>query len=445
MKITHYVNSFVTVKEKNTVIACDPWIGFGSENGWLSYPIYKNGNKILETINPKYIYISHLHCDHLDKINLKRLKDKKVNIIIKKFKNKRLKFKLLQLGFKNIIECDEWKKYILDKNISIAIIPQMTTNSSNKEDSVNYDLDTSIVIQSNFTKKIFYNNVDNPLSLNDLKKVKNFVTNEFKNNIDICCFPAGAAGEYPQCFMNINRIKEKNKIIKSHLRTLAKQVKVLNVKNFFHAGGIFTIYGKFNSLNSLIATPNEQQISNIFNKLKINYYNILGGNSLDFKNNKFKKDISFKLNFPPKEKIIQKSKNIKYFYERNSKKFEKEEIDSAFRKAKKNYFKILKNFRIESSWKIDFWIYNKLTLNKYSLINKKKSKFIKKYSLNFMGNKKKFSHLKCYLDDSLFMGMLEKKFPWNPAIAGSVVMFERKPNVFDPSLTNSLNFLNYKL
>ena len=76
MKITHYSNSFVSVKEKNTLIACDPWIGYGLENGWLSFPIYKNGSQLLDYIKPTYIYISHLHCDHLDKINLKKIKKK---------------------------------------------------------------------------------------------------------------------------------------------------------------------------------------------------------------------------------------------------------------------------------------------------------------------------------------------------------------------------------
>ena len=48
MKITHYSNSFIGVKENQTSIICDPWIGYGSENGWLSFPIYKNELKLIE-------------------------------------------------------------------------------------------------------------------------------------------------------------------------------------------------------------------------------------------------------------------------------------------------------------------------------------------------------------------------------------------------------------
>ena len=103
----------------------------------------------------------------------------------------------------------------------------------------------------------------------------------------------------------------------------------------------------------------------------------------------------------------------------------------------------MKNFKVKSSWKIDFYIYKNLTLNPNQKINKKKSKLLKKYYLSFNKKKSKFSHLKCFLDFSLFEGLLTKKYTWNPALSGSVIIFERKPNIFDPNLTTSLNFFNH--
>ena len=40
-------------------------------------------------------------------------------------------------------------------------------NTSNLPDNIEYDLDTSIIIQSNQNKTIFYNNVDNPININE--------------------------------------------------------------------------------------------------------------------------------------------------------------------------------------------------------------------------------------------------------------------------------------
>ena len=103
MKIIHHCNSFLTVKSSKTVISCDPWIGNTFENAWLSYPTYKNIKKIAKKEKPQFIYISHLHCDHYDPKSLIHYNKKKTTVIIKYFKDKRLKNKILSIGFKNII------------------------------------------------------------------------------------------------------------------------------------------------------------------------------------------------------------------------------------------------------------------------------------------------------------------------------------------------------
>ena len=47
MQITHYCNSFITATSGKTKIVCDPWVGFGEQNGWLSYPYHNKGVKLL--------------------------------------------------------------------------------------------------------------------------------------------------------------------------------------------------------------------------------------------------------------------------------------------------------------------------------------------------------------------------------------------------------------
>ena len=139
MNITHFSNSFISITVGETVIVCDPWVGLTNENAWVSFPISKNGDYILSRINPRYIYISHLHCDHFDQNLLKKYKNKSVKIIIKKFNDQRLKNKIIALGYKNIIECESWAKYRLNKDISIAIIPQISSNTENIESDIEYD------------------------------------------------------------------------------------------------------------------------------------------------------------------------------------------------------------------------------------------------------------------------------------------------------------------
>ena len=106
------------------------------------------------------------------------------------------------------------EKTKINKDFSVAIIPQIISNSSDLPDNIEYDLDTSIVIQSNKNKSVFYNNVDMPMNINVLRKIKNFIHSKFKKNIDVFCYALGAASEFPQCFLNVNRKYEKNRIIK---------------------------------------------------------------------------------------------------------------------------------------------------------------------------------------------------------------------------------------
>ena len=121
MEITHFCNAFISVKVNRTVVACDPWVGATKENSWVSYPVHKNGVNILKKLKPNFIYISHLHCDHLDSQILSKYKNKKTKIVIKEFADQRLKKRMFSLGFHNVVECKPWKKYRLNKDISVAI------------------------------------------------------------------------------------------------------------------------------------------------------------------------------------------------------------------------------------------------------------------------------------------------------------------------------------
>ena len=100
MEIQHYSNSFLSVKSGKTKLICDPWVGTTSENAWISDPLHFGGKKIINNINPKYIYISHLHCDHFDPILLRKINKKNTVIIIKKFKIPTIKNRIKKLVLK---------------------------------------------------------------------------------------------------------------------------------------------------------------------------------------------------------------------------------------------------------------------------------------------------------------------------------------------------------
>lgn len=109
-KVSHFVNSFINVEGMNSSISCDPWIGKTTDNGWFSYPI-KNTSSIKKNVfKSDFVYISHLHCDHIDLKTLKNFQNKNLTFLIKKFDNGHLKKKLQKITSKKIIELEPFKK-----------------------------------------------------------------------------------------------------------------------------------------------------------------------------------------------------------------------------------------------------------------------------------------------------------------------------------------------
>ena len=442
MEIIHYCNSFISIKINKTTIACDPWVGRTNDNAWLSYPIYRNGLNIINTLKPDYIYISHLHCDHFDPDLLKKC-NKNIIIIIKKFKDQRLQRSIKKLGFKKILEYLPWKKIKLNPDMNISIIPQITNNSENEPNNINYDLDTAIIVQSNLTKKIFFNNVDNPLNVKDYKYINTFVKKKFRSKIHVSCMPVGSASEYPQCFLNINRRKEKVRVIKQCLSQVKKKLKIIKPEVFFPAGGSYIIFGKYSSLNNYIARPNFKAIKE---RLKIKNCKIVDIQAkqkiiINSKSTNFEK-LKFINCTDNKKNLKKKFSKSKYEYQKILNKYSMSDLDKVFNISVKNYKGILNKMNIKSSWTINLYLYKNLRLNKQKKIDYNKSQLLKKYELTYNSSaKKNYSELCGHLDVDLFYKMLNRIHPWNPVLSGSMVLFERKPNVFNPDVPFSLNFL----
>jgi hypothetical protein len=430
MEITHINNSFFEIKNIKTSIVFDPWIGKMDYAGTTSYPNKSNNKSILNNINPDLIYISHLHTDHYDENILNRFKNKNTPILIKLFKDQRLKNKIFKLGYKKIIELKEWNTYRF-KNFELTIIPCDQSNSQGLSHNINYDLDTSILVYDKLSNSCFYNNVDNPLSFKLLKKLKKFAISKYKK-IDLAAIGPRAASEYPQCFLNINRINEKKKIIDKVLKKTLNMAKILGVKHLIPAGGSYQIFGKYGPIQKFVAHPTKLKINSFFKK-KINIIDIDYNGTAEVKNNTIK--IIRKKNKPH----IDLNKNIKdkYFYEKKFLPSEKI-IKNDFEIAKLNYFKTLSKFKIKTKFEINFYLFDNIFLNYKNKIDKNCKPSLKLKLSNSIKAKYK---LDCFLDKKLFFNLINNQFNWNMCMGGSLIFFKRYPNIFKPDISFSINFL----
>jgi hypothetical protein len=239
------------------------------------------------------------------------------------------------------------------------------------------------------------------------------------------------------------------KIIKKSLSDLKLKLRILQPEAYFSPSGGAILSGKFSILNKYVAVPSYSRIIEFLKNESYIIFEIAGGGKIIRKKRKWvliKSKVSNGQSH--KKKIVKKYSNKKYFYSNDFKRIGENDIDQAFLKSYENYKKRLTNFQIKTNWDAEFYIYQNLSINSKGKINLKNSKFLKKYMLNYNKPnckllKNNYSKLKCHLDFNLFYGLLKRKYTnWNQPMSGSVILYERKPNIFDPNLVFSLNYLS---
>lgn len=437
MNISHISNSFITVKCSKLEIACDPWVGTANFGGWHSYPEYERQDLINHLKNIDYVYISHIHDDHYDQNFLESSGLNKKKFLIKNFKNKILFNRLSKLGVTEIHELNPFQVYDFD-GVRISIIPQMSSNNSDIEESVNYDLDTSIVF--NELKVTFFNQVDNPLSVENYLEIKKFINDNF-GDISLAALTCGAASEYPQSFLNIDRKEAKEKVINASLNKLERKLDILNPSYFFPAGGTYFIPGKLSYLNQYLAFPDFSRIEAHILQSKLSAIPIFleNGSCINLKNTgqvEVRKKKELNLATETIQASIDAHASDSYDYEDFKCEENLEELNLIFLQAKENWLKIIKEKSINLSQSINFKVFNIMKLSPSG--NIETISLIDEFSLV---KNPELGHLNIYIHIQAFQKCLTRKQVWNGTI-GALCLFERDPDIFYPDSTFSLNYLS---
>ena len=436
MKITHFSNSFISIDSQGDTILCDPWIGKANAGGWQSFPEYSIDELTRHLKDVKWVYLSHLHDDHFHAETLRSCKLLDREFIIKRFKSPILKNRLLQLGVTTIHEIDP---FTLQKfgPFELSIFPQLSSNSSGLEDDVNYDLDTSISIKADGVT--FFNQVDNPLSLQDINVVSQFIR-ENLGEIDVACTMSGAASEYPHLFLGIDHASEKRRIVDGALNDLVEWLKLLKPKFFFPAGGTYLIPGWMSIYNENIAQPTFSEIANFVEMagLAVKTLPLEGGKCLEISCGQHSVKVGTSL-LPIESDLnlaIKTHRSDEYQYA-CIKEPHPQKLQLMLNAASESWLSKVneKNLKIHQS--IRFEIYSPLYV--VSGIPDK-SKLVASYQL-FNTQDSDVGDLIIHIDQRAIVGCITRNLVWN-AVLGTLCFYERRPNHFYPTDFFSLNFFS---
>lgn len=269
MKLTYLSSASVIINHEKTNILCDPWLVDGEFYGsWFHYPSLNFKPEDFNFVD--YIYISHIHPDHLSIKTLSRI-DKKIPVIILNYVDKFLKRNIERLGF-NVIELEHNKRTHLKDNLYINILAAHYCNPklcsklmgcSNVEKIFGAtSLDSMSIIDNG--KEVVVNTNDCPF---EIAKFSADAIKEYYKNIDFLLVGYSGAGPYPQCFDMLTDQEKNDAAIKKKKQFFNQAESYVNLfqpKFFMPFAGRYTLGGKLADLNDQRGVPELEEAFDYF-------------------------------------------------------------------------------------------------------------------------------------------------------------------------------------
>jgi UDP-MurNAc hydroxylase len=103
MRFTILSHAGLLTEHNGVSVVCDPWlIGSCYWRSWWNFP--EPDRRLINSLRPQFIYLTHLHWDHFHGASLQKLFDPKITILVPKVPTRRMIEDLKWLGFHNIVE-----------------------------------------------------------------------------------------------------------------------------------------------------------------------------------------------------------------------------------------------------------------------------------------------------------------------------------------------------
>jgi UDP-MurNAc hydroxylase len=259
MKLTHLKSATELIEANGIRILTDPWLEDGAYYGsWFHYPPYTGS---IQELAYDYIYVSHIHPDHMDKKTMAAL-DKSAPVLIHSYAEKFLKRNLEFMGFR-VIELPNNVTYELGNGVTIDILaadncnPQLCSKfmgcgkMESKFGSTQVD-SLSVISDGMYT---ILNTNDCPYDLSH--EAIDAILEKYKH-IDFLLVGYAGAGPYPQCFYFDSEEDKKQAIATKKEQFLDYGIAFLNkIRPRFYMpfAGTYTLGGSLAHLNSDRGVP----------------------------------------------------------------------------------------------------------------------------------------------------------------------------------------------
>ncbi|HEY0520775.1 MAG TPA: Rieske 2Fe-2S domain-containing protein [Ilumatobacteraceae bacterium] len=123
MRATSVGHAGILIDTADGSILCDPWFLPAFLGSWFVFPRNDQlSDDLMERIeHPSYLYISHLHADHLDEPWLANHVGRATTVLIPGYPTHELERRIRDLGFANIVRTVDGEEMALGRDLRIAI------------------------------------------------------------------------------------------------------------------------------------------------------------------------------------------------------------------------------------------------------------------------------------------------------------------------------------
>lgn len=443
MKFTYIKSSTVIVEHNGIKVLCDPWMTDGIYYGsWYHYPPLTFEPEDFHDVD--YIYISHIHPDHMDKYTLERF-PKNIPILIHDYQEKFLLNIIKAIGFETVIEVTHKEELILGEDFAIEILAadncDPTTCGKFFGCPMSRPYMKTLQIDS---LAVFHGGGKTLVNTNDCQYelahgVCDYIVDKYKT-IDFAMVGYSSATAYPQCFESLSteaKVAEKYRIRDQFLRKAASYVKHLGVPHFLPFAGQYILGGKLTPLNTYRSPPYHEELPHLLPPLvkeagaTSEMVLLNSGEHFDLTTQKASKPFNTHNPLKRKEYIDTVLAKKHFVYEEVP--LERIDLIDRLQAAHDKMRHYQKEYGYHSDWSVyidaGFDFLYRVPFNGQPLEKAEKGTEITPY-------------VRITLDYRLLVMILDKKAHWNNAEIGSHLTFYRDPEEYEVGVFRFLSFLH---
>jgi L-ascorbate metabolism protein UlaG (beta-lactamase superfamily) len=254
MRLQYVANAcFLITLASGRRILTDPWFRGPCQQTWWNFPpVHDRLADEVRASRPDFLYISHLHHDHLHAESLEGF-DRATPVIVGAMNTPNLKTALAALGFENLIETPfETQAALGETGAELVLFRDFHGNTLGDDTQVAYDLDTSLYLTDADGTRLFLA-VDNTILPADAARIR-----AKYGAPDLAQLPYVSASLYPMAMADYDDAQKAAAMRALRARTAAnfrELTRAIGAKRVIPAGGEYVLGGPAAAASRFLPQP----------------------------------------------------------------------------------------------------------------------------------------------------------------------------------------------